>query len=338
MKTMKIMLSCLLAVLMVTQVSIAQDRKAGLTGAAFLKIGVGARAVGMGSAVTALSGDVNQMFYNPAGIALTDQTFQASFSYNKWIADIGHNSAAVSYNWEGVGTIGVGFITFGVSDIPADRDIPIDPTLVSDQIDFNTSTTYDYRDIAYQVTFARNVIEQLSLGVTLKGISQSIDGQSVSAVAIDFGSVYHIGVLGWTIAARFNNLGGDLKYYDIGAPLPLQFSIGTALTPVRSEQASIMIALDATKPQDGPLYLFSGAEVTFMDLVSVRGGYKLNYSGAEETTFAGSDPVKATIEGISAGGGLKTTFEGYTIGVDYSYTQMDLLDAVHRISVQIGMK
>jgi hypothetical protein len=322
---------------MVTQVSIAQDRKAGLTGAAFLKVGVGARAVGMGSAVTALSGDVNQMFYNPAGIALTDQMFQASFSYNKWIADIGHNSAAVSYNWEGVGTIGVGFITFGVSDIPADRDIPTDPTLAPDQVDFTTSATYDYRDIAYQVTFARNVIDQLSLGITLKGISQSIDGQSVSAVAFDFGSVYRIGVLGWTIAARFNNLGSDLKYYDIDAALPLQFTIGTALMPVKSEQASIMVALDATKPQDGPLYLFSGAEATFMDFVSVRAGYKLNYSGTEETALSGT-AIKSTIEGVSLGGGLKTTFEGYTIGVDYSYTQMDILDAAHRISVQIGMK
>jgi len=338
MKTMKILLSCLLAVLMATQVSIAQDRKAGLTGAAFLKVGVGARAVGLGTAVTALTGDVNQMFYNPAGIALTDETFQASFSYNKWIADIGHNSAAVSYNLEGIGTIGVGFISFGVSDIEAVRDIPIDPTLSPDQVDFTTSATYDYRDLAYQVTFARNVIEQLSLGITLKGISQSIDGESVTAVAVDFGSVYHIGVLGWTIAARFNNLGGDLKYYDIASALPLQFSIGTALVPVRSEQVAIMVALDATKPQDGPLYLFSGAEATFMDLFSVRAGYKLNYSGVDETTFAGTPAIKATIEGISAGAGLKTTVGGYTVGIDYSYTQMDLLDAAHRISVQIGMK
>jgi hypothetical protein len=325
------------------QVGSAQERKAGLTGAAFLKVGVGARAVGLGGAVTGLSNDVNQMFYNPAGIALKDEKLQASFSYNKWIADIGHNSAAVSYNWEGVGTIGVGFISFGLSDIPADRDIPNDPRVKPSQIDFNTSSTYDYRDIAYQLTFSRYVIDQLSLGITIKGISESIDGVSATALAFDFGSVYHIGVLGWTIAARFNNLGTDLKFYTINSPLPMQFTIGTAITPIQSDQTSIMLALDATKPQDGDLYLFTGAEASFMNMFSVRAGYKLNYSGTSElvpttTLKARTGAINTTIEGISAGAGLKTTFEGYTVGIDYSYTQMDLLDAAHRISVQIGMK
>jgi hypothetical protein len=343
MKTMKLVICCLLAVAMTVQVSNAQERKAGLTGAAFLKVGVGARAVALGGAVTGLSEDVNQMFYNPAGIALKDEKLQASFSYNKWIADIGHNSAAVSYNWEGVGTIGVGFITFGLSDIPADRDIPNDPSIKGSQIDFNTSSTYNYRDIAYQLTFSRYVIDQLSLGITIKGISETIDDVTASAVAFDFGSVYHIGVLGWTIGARFNNLGSDLKFYTIASPLPMQFTIGTTIMPVQTDQTSIMVALDATKPQDGDLYLFTGAEATFMNLFSVRAGYKLNYSGTNEAIPSTSAKARAgnintTIEGISAGAGLKTTLAGYTVGIDYSYTQMDLLDAAHRITVAIGMK
>ena len=37
-------------------------------GAAFLKLGVGARAVGMGGAYTAIADDVNSMGWNPAGI------------------------------------------------------------------------------------------------------------------------------------------------------------------------------------------------------------------------------------------------------------------------------
>ena len=48
----------------------AQVRKAGLTGASFLKIGVGARAVALGSSYTTIRGDVNQMFWNPAGMSL----------------------------------------------------------------------------------------------------------------------------------------------------------------------------------------------------------------------------------------------------------------------------
>jgi hypothetical protein len=278
------------------------------------------------------------MFYNPAGIALKDEMLQASFTYNKWIADIGHNSAAVSYNIRDVGTIGFGFITFGLSGIEAARDIPVDPGLVQYQTDPNTSSTYDYRDIAYQVTFSRYVMDKLALGITLKGISQTIDGVGANAFAVDFGSVYHVGVLDWTIAARFNNLGSDLKFYDIAAPLPLQFSIGTALSPYKYDKFNLMVALDATKPQDGPLYLFSGVEISFMDMIALRGGYKFNYSGTSETPGTGIPAVNTTIEGLSAGAGVRTTMGAYQIGVDYSYTQMDILKAAHRFTLNLGWK
>jgi hypothetical protein len=338
MKPLNILCFCLLAVLLATQTSVAQERKAGLTGAAFLKVGVGARNVALGTAVTALSGDVNQMFYNPAGIALRDERMQASFTYNKWIADIGHSSAAVSYNIPDIGTVGVGFITFGLSGIEAARDIPVDPGLVQFQIDNVTSPTYDYRDVAYQLSFSRYVIEKLALGITVKGISQTIDGVGASTFAIDFGSVYHVGVMDWTIAARFNNLGGDLKFYDIASPLPLQFTVGTALMPYKTDNVGVMVAVDASKPQDGPLYLFSGAEVTFMNMIAVRGGYKFNYSGTDETPGTGIPAVKSTVEGISAGAGVRTSIAGYQLGFDYSFTQMDLLDAAHRFTLNLGLK
>ncbi|MEK6570888.1 MAG: hypothetical protein AABZ61_05925, partial [Bacteroidota bacterium] len=108
-----------LLLLYASTVDAQQVRKAGLNAGVFLKIGVGARAVGLGSAVTTLGGDANQIFWNPAGTAMQDERFQAAFSYNKWIADLKHNAAAITYNMPDVGTIGIGFISFGVSDIPA---------------------------------------------------------------------------------------------------------------------------------------------------------------------------------------------------------------------------
>ncbi len=338
MKTINYARIILVAVLCCAQIAVAQQRKAGLTGAAFLKVGVGAKAVGMGSAATALHQDVNQMFWNPAGIALKDETMQASFSYNKWIADLNHNAAAVSYNMEGVGTLGIGVIQFGITGIPADRDIPRDPTLKPFQVETNTNATYDYSDLALHLSYARYVINNLSLGATLKYISQTIDGQSVSAIAVDFGSVYHIGVMDWTIAARFNNLGSDMKFYDIAFGLPLSFSIGTALAPWSQGDNKLMVAVDAVKPQDGPQYFFTGAEFSMMNMISVRGGWKLNYSGTDDGGTTSRAAINSTIEGFSAGAGIGTNFAGYNIRLDYSYTQMDLIDAAHRITVSIGMK
>lgn len=338
MKTMNFIRIAFIALVCIGQLGIAQQRKAGLTGAAFLKVGVGARAIGLGSAVTAIPNDVNQMFWNPAGMALKDEQMQASFSYNKWIADISHNTAAISYNWEGVGTVGVGVISFGLSGIAADRDIPLDPALKPFQIEQNTSSTYDYRDLALQVSFARYVIENLSLGATLKYVSQTIDGQSATAFAVDFGSVYNIGVMDWTIAARFNNLGSDMKYYDIAFGLPLSFSIGSAITPYKDGDNKLMLAVDAVKPQDGPQYFFTGAEYSFMNMIAVRGGWKLNYSGTDDGGTTSRPAIKSTIEGLSAGAGVVTNLSGYALHLDYAYTQMDLISAAHRITLSIGMK
>lgn len=135
MKFSKIVFLLIVAAVLIAPLLYGQ-RQAGATSAAFLKVGVGARQVGMGSAATAISGDVNMMFWNPAGIALKTERLQASFSYNKWLAGMDHNSAAVSYNLEGIGTIGAGFVTLGQSGIPAQRYPLTDPL---------TSTTFDYR-------------------------------------------------------------------------------------------------------------------------------------------------------------------------------------------------
>ena len=60
--------SAFLAVSIVTLVSAPRHaRAAGETGFVFLKIGVGARAMGMGSAFVALSDDPTSVYWNPVG-------------------------------------------------------------------------------------------------------------------------------------------------------------------------------------------------------------------------------------------------------------------------------
>jgi len=339
MRHIQILAAVLLAAFVLADVTEAQNRKAGLNGAAFLKIGVGARQVGLGSAVTSLTDDVTNMFWNPAGIALKEgEMLQASFTYNKWFADLTQNAAAVSYRLEDIGTIGVGFMSFGVSGIPSDRDLyPDNPDLAALQID-QSSGDYDYLDLLLMATYSRYITDRLSLGVSFKYISEKIDDQTASAVAFDFGSVYDIGVLGWKIGARLNNLGGDLTFYDFPAALPLTFSIGTSIVPIDNDMSRFMIALDGVKPQDGLQYYFLGGEFTLMKLVSVRGGYKFNYSGMDDGGNSTRDAINTTVENWSAGAGFMVDLSGLNVRVDYGYTDMDLVDVVHRVSVSVGLK
>jgi hypothetical protein len=340
-----VVLIALLVLGMAVQTVDAQTRKAGINSAAFLKVGVGARQVALGSAVTSLTGDVNNMYWNPAGIAMREGSLQASFTHNNWIAGLEQEAAAVTYNLEDVGTIGVGVMMFGVSNIPADRDYGYtDPQLHAQEIDLVGTSTYDYQDLLLQATVARNITDNLSLGLTGKYISEKIDDQTATALAFDIGSVYNIGVMGWSIGARINNLGSDMKFYDYASPIPLTFSIGTSLVPIEVGKTSVLMAVDLVKPQDGQQYYYSGAEVNYDKTLFLRLGWKFNYSyfgligdGIDGGTSQRS-PVTTSLEKGSIGAGVRVPLEGYSLGFDYSYTVFTGLDAVHRFTVQFSMK
>lgn len=325
-----------LVVLLTADTAEAQ-RKAGRNGGVFLEIGVGARAVALGSAVTALANDANQIFWNPAGTALsTQQSFSAALSHSRWIADLNYTAAAAGYNL-GVGTATIGIQHFGVSDIPANRQNGYTDPILQDLVtDTETSETFSYSDIAVSASFSRYFFDRLTLGTTFKVVNESIDGVNASAVAFDFGSIYRVGLAGWQIAARLNNLGTALKFYNQDNPLPLNFSIGTLLYPISNESVRLMVALDATKPQDSQQLLFGGAELSFYDLLFVRGGYRFNYAGASDGGTANRPAVDTTIEKMSLGGGLQYEVAGNLVSIDYAFTQMDLLNDVHQFTLQFG--
>ena len=323
----------------------AQTRKSGINSAAFLKVGVGARQVAMGSAVTSLEGDATNMFWNPAGITLKDETAQATFTYNHWIGGLSQNALAASYNWADIGTIGIGFMTFGISGIPADRDYGYtDPLLASQQIDQVGSSTYDYMDLLLQATYSRHITDNLSLGVSFKYINEKIDDQSANAIAFDLGSIYNIGILGWTIGARINNLGSDMKFYDYASPIPLTFAIGPSMTPVSVGMTDWTLAMDLVKPQDGQQYYYLGTELGFNKMFFLRGGWKLNYSwfgligsGIDDGTSQRA-PIQTTLERGSFGAGVRVPMEEYTVTVDYAYTVFVSLQATHRFTLRLSMK
>ena len=326
----------------------AQIRKSGITGAAFLKIGVGARAVALGSAVTTVPNDASQMFWNPAGTSLDRGATQVAYSYNAWIADLGHHALAVARDYGEIGTLGVGLISLGLSaiDNSAGQDRDTVPQFLEDSYTgFRDSEngSYDYSDLALQLTWARHVTDRLSLGASGKFISESIDQVSASSVALDFGALYHVGYRGARLGARINNLGPDLKFFHIGAPLPLVFSVGGAIELWTDPDRQVVMSLlsDATKPQDGEQLVFSALELEAMQYLSLRGGYKFNYSGSKDdkvdeltgTTFS----APRTEEGMTLGAGVHIPWSSYDTIVDYAYTDFGILDSVHRISVRVNL-
>jgi hypothetical protein len=344
-KIYSISVAALLLVVFATGIVTAQTRKAGINAAAFLKVGVGARQVGMGSAVTSSNGDVTNIFWNPAGSALNKDLAQVSFTYNSWIGGLKQNAVAASYNMEGIGTIGLGVMTFGISGIPADRDIyPGNTVLQALQIDQATADTYDYMDMLVQLTYSTYVMDRLTLGASVKFINEKIDDQNASAIAFDLGSVYNIGIYNWNIGAHISNLGSDIKFYDYASPIPLTFSMGTSITPIRVGENAVTVALDAVKPQDGQQYYYTGLEYDYNNTIFLRGGWKLNYSylglagdGIDEGTSL-RQGVRTSLEKGSLGAGIRVPVSDYMVALDYAYTAFTSFNGVHRITVHFSMK
>jgi len=63
MKSLKIVIPSIMLLLW----SMVSGQDTGTTGSTFLKLGAGARAIGMGSAFTGLSDDATAIYWNPAG-------------------------------------------------------------------------------------------------------------------------------------------------------------------------------------------------------------------------------------------------------------------------------
>jgi len=348
MKALKMIAVLGMAVLVAAQPSEAGVGKSGLTGAAFLKVGVGARAVALGSAYTTVTGDVNQMFWNPAGTAMSGGKSEVLLSHNQWIADLSHQAVGYARDMGDMGTLGIGVVTLGLSDIVADRDAVPQFVLDAGTFDPNdteTSGSYSYRDLAIGVTWSRHITDRLDMGMTGKVVRQAIDGVSATAYAADFGAIYRVRN-GMRIGARINNLGSDLTFYDIGAPLPLIFSIGAAIDLLQSNEEGLQVTLlaDAAKPQDSDQLLYTAIEVQLFDSLQLRTGYKYNYQGVlgargfedekvDEVDGSSFDVVR-TEEGLTAGLGLNLGMGGYDATVDYAFTSFGILDSVHQFSLK----
>lgn len=308
-------------------------KKTGTSGASILKVAVGAKATALASAMTTVQGDVNQLFWNPAGIVLEAGETQVTFSYNDWIADLSHNAFAVSHSFGNLGTFALGGMMSGVNDIFANRDIEAG----LEGVTYIDDATFDYNSNFVALSWARNFTDKLSLGATAKYYSETIDGVGVHAFAMDFGAIYEVGFKDLTIGARIQNLGQDYEYYYVPVHLPLVFSFGASYSFFDSDAMGVKGYLDAAKPLDSDQMILGGLEAHLLGNIFVRSGYKFNFQGVKdkylERIYLDKQTLKRTDEGLSLGAGLNIPYSRYNLIIDYTWTQFDVLDDVNRFSL-----
>lgn len=311
--------------------------KTGTTAASFLKIGVGARAIAIGGAYTAVSNDLSAIYWNPAGLGRLNAG-EAAFNHIDWIADIKYDNAAVAIVMDGVGTLGASFTSLNVGEIEVTTTA--DPE--------GTGEKYTAGGTMMDLSFAKSLTDKFSIGFNLKYIRDYIWNMNSQTFAVDFGTLYTAPILnGLTIGASMSNFGPKMKlegrdnktlihagagnqniidgeYSLDGYDLPLLFRVGVSTDAVKDENTRITVAVDAVHPNDNTEYVNSGIEYTWANIVSLRGGWKSAFE-------------RGTEQGLTLGGGIQYQLAAnVNFVVDYAYQDFGRLKPVHFFS--FGLK
>ena len=157
----------------------------------FLNIGVGARGLGMGNAQVASTEDVYSGYYNPAGLANINNSFQVGLMHSEYFAGIAlydYASFAVPMP-DKKRVFGFSFFRFGIDNIPNTLFL-IGP---DGSINYNNITSFSTADYAFMLHYAQKFdkVPGLTAGGTAKIIYRSL-GPFGNAVGfgIDLGLQY----------------------------------------------------------------------------------------------------------------------------------------------------
>ena len=310
--------------------------KMGTSAAQFLKIGVGARAAGMGESFVAVASDGSAIFWNPAGLASLKKN-ELLLEHNNWIADISFDFGAIVIPTASSGTFAlfVAALTMGEME----RRTEYEPE--------GTGELFDAVDLALGVSYATYITQNFAFGMNAKFVKQKIWQETANGFAVDLGIIYHTELEGLSLGMALSNFGSkmqmdgtDLKrFIDIDPntdgnntqiiaklnteeyDMPLIFRIGLAYDLIKTDFQRITLAFDAISPNDYKEYVNGGLEYSYSDYFFLRGGYKgIGLSDSEV--------------GFSLGGGVNIPFdESFQMKVDYAYTDFGRLDNVQRISL-----
>ncbi|UCE04800.1 MAG: PorV/PorQ family protein [bacterium] len=293
----------LLLLIFSIQTNIIAKTNAVNTGLAFLKIGAGGRAVGMGEAYTAIANDASATYWNPAGLVLIEKS-ELIFTHNKWFQDISHNFLAISL-LRGKNAIGISFIDNNVGGIERRVKPSAEPL-----------GSIEAHDIMIGLSFARSYNTNLKWGITVKYLYEKIYLETAYGVATDLGLIYRLPTQGLSIGASFQNLGKMSKFKEEAVKLPTTLKSGLAYQLPFQLYGNIIIAADMVKILEGSFHTNFGFEFELKNLLALRFGYLTGYD-------------ERTIQG-----GLGLKFSRYCLDYGYAPFSSDIGNS-HRISLRL---
>jgi Uncharacterised protein family (UPF0164) len=337
----KILLVIAILFALFPDIGFSQVTKTGTSAAKFLSVGIGPRANAMGGAFTSVVNDASALYWNPAGAANLTKS-EAMFTYTSLFKDLNINLDyfALVIPTEDLGSFGVSVtaLNYGQMDV------------TTEYYPEGTGEKFSAASYAFGLSYARNITEWFSAGITVKYITEGIFNSSANGVAFDIGTVFKTPFYGIKFASIITNYGSkmqmtgedllirydsdptrngnnetvDAYYKTDNFELPLRLQIGISKDFEFLDGQRLTLAVDATHPSDNAEYVNVGGELSiFDDLLSFRGGYKALF-------------LKDNQEGLTLGAGLNYVLGVFAVGFDYSYQQFEFLSYTHSFGVHFN--
>ncbi len=333
----------LLVLLMFIAISslFAQGERIGTAGATELLIPVGGRGVAMGGATLTNSVGVDAIFWNPANVARSNHSVGILASHMTYIADIGVEYGAASFNVDGFGTVGLSIKSLNMGDI--------NKTTVDHPDGLGQTYSPQYTTIG--LSYSKMLSDRVSVGTNINLVSETIDLVSASGLSFDFGVTYAnlAGVQGFDMAVVLKNIGPDMKFDGSGlfTTADAGDSRGAQLYKIDAASFSLPTTLDIglgyrMSFDDVNALQFSGtfsnhnfytdqykfgAEYNYDNLLFLRGGYN------HTTEFDASE----TLYKFYAGFGINYNLGGLDLMLDYAYMPTEFFSDTHNFSIGLGI-
>lgn len=268
--------------------------------AQFLRIGAGARALGMGDAYSAIAEGPTAIYWNPAGLGHQTSP-EVAYSHVEMIGFIHHEYLAYTHPIELLrGTIGTAITLYNEDQI--DRITNTNKQVgtfknhsevfaLSYGTSFNIGEDWGMSDRSYfndlwRVSGAEMPLQpeedvwngNLALGVSLKTVRSTLNDRSANAFAADGGALFrHQYLPNLTLSFAFRNVGTKMKFIQESESLPTEVAFGASFNQQWGRQR-LLPAAEITLPYFGLPTLNLGTEysfpVGFDSIAAIRAGYK----------------------------------------------------------------
>lgn len=322
------------------------DRQ-GEAGAAELLLNPWARSAGLHGMTTASVTGVEAMRINIAGMSRVNKgEFAVANTRLYEGAGIGINALGFTTK---VGTGGA----FGLSLMAMDfGDIPVTTTTQPEGDGSDYSPSFINIGIGYSYTYDNKI----SVGVLFRGISQTIAGVSASGFAVDAGVQYVSGPednfkLGISLRNTGSTMafGGDGLTQNLPDPddngynltyqvrsedfeLPSTLNIGIAYDYYIQEDLFIRGVGNFTSNAFGSDQIGAGLELSWQDLIQIRGGYELDIDedSARQNIY---DGLAMGISVLAPLGRNSTN----RVAIDYAYRTTNVFAGTHNITLRLAL-